>query len=78
MSNLEDLILSEARKGRITHITLAPASDGRWQAGYRDTGSAGYNVAIEKDPVEALIMALKNKGADQSKVKIRNRNADLL
>lgn len=82
MPSLEELIESEARKGKITHITLAPTRDGRWQAGYRDTGSSGYNVAIDKNPITALVTALRQKGEDQNKAKsksdIAKRNADLI
>lgn len=59
--SLESKIRSLAKAGQITHISLAAISKGNWQANYRDSTSPGYAVAIERDPVDALLAALDAK-----------------
>jgi hypothetical protein len=82
MATLDETIHRLARKGEISHVTLAPTiRDGKtkWQASYRDVSSVGYRIAIENDPVEALDAVLNNKvrPAVQSK-STRNRREDLV
>jgi len=59
--SLEDRIRRLARAGQISHISLASVSGGKWQANFRDSTSPGYAVAIERDPVDALMGALDAK-----------------
>lgn len=74
MKTLDDIISDLARKGRITHITLAVTgkvdkkNPDVWQAGFRDTGNAGYRIEIGRDPVECLKAVLLGGGESQSKV----------
>lgn len=61
--DLVDLIRDLARKGKLNHLTLGITwKEGKFQAGYRDATSAGYCIAIEADPVDALLKVLLGSG----------------
>jgi hypothetical protein len=63
--DLVDLLRDLARKGQLNHLSIGHSfRDGKnkFQAGFRDQTSPGYCIAIEEDPVEALLMVLLNKG----------------
>lgn len=65
---LEQIIRDLAKRGEITHITLAPCGKTDikqptvWQAGFRKSvGNAGYVCKIGRDPVDVLIDALTGR-----------------
>lgn len=61
---LEDRIRLLAKRGEITHITLAPTGKNQWQASYRDSTSVGYRIQIADDPVSALMECLNSKAIE--------------
>jgi len=59
---LDEAIRAAAKRGDISHLTLAPRHDKNnlvsWQAGFRHVDAQGYVCEIADDPVEALLSAL--------------------
>lgn len=58
--SLEMAIVGLAKARKLGHLTLSstPQEGGMFQANHRAPGETGYKVAINDDPVEALLDAL--------------------
>lgn len=61
MSQLEDLIRSLAKSGRLNHLSLGFLNNGQWGASYRGVSDADKRIVDHPDPVDALISALSGK-----------------
>lgn len=61
MSDLETLIRSLAKSGRLNHLSLGFLSNGQWGASYRGVLDADKRMADHPDPVAALIAALSGR-----------------
>lgn len=60
-----DDTMRAAMPGGFTEMTLWPLADGRVQANARRTGTDGWHVAIDRDPVVALCRALEGRAEPQ-------------
>lgn len=60
-SDLENLIRSLWKSGRLNHISVAFMNDGEWSASYRGVQDADKRMISHPDPVEALKAALSGK-----------------
>ena len=59
--DLESIIRSAAKSGRLNHLTLAAKWDGGWEAGYRGVATDDHRIAAHSDPVAALLGALTGR-----------------
>lgn len=61
ISDLETLIRSLAKSGKLNHISLGFTNSGQWGASYRGVLDADKRMVDHPDPVEALKAALSGK-----------------
>jgi hypothetical protein len=60
--SLEDELRRAIKSNGLTHLTLFPTRDKQWQASWASSKQAsGYSVAIDKDPVVALINVFRTR-----------------
>lgn len=59
MPSLEEVIRDAAKRGDLTHLSVALAPDGkRWQASYAPARQWHNSIALHADPAEALKRAI--------------------
>ena len=63
----------------LTHLTLFPTADGKWQASYKSASAdSGYSVSISIDPECALIGALVGNNSPDKEIDLFADDADLI
>lgn len=67
--NLEDVIRDLKRAGKLNHLTVGITKDGKFQAGFRDSTSAGYWMVTDPDPVTAMLKAIRGEGYNHAVAK---------
>lgn len=73
MTTLEDRIRDLAKRGELTHVSLAPTLNGKgWKAAYSPSSVFGNSIAEHADPVQAILAAfdgikLKRRAATNMK-----------
>lgn len=60
-TDLESILRSAAKSGRLNHLTLAAKWDGGWEAGYRGVATDDHRIVAHSDPVVALTGALTGR-----------------
>jgi hypothetical protein len=56
--SLEDVLRDLAKRGEISHISLAPSQNGRqWRASFAMCSKFGVSFAEDADPAKAIILA---------------------
>ena len=57
--NLEQVLRDLAARGEISHISLVPSQSGKmWRASFAMCSHFGVSFAEDKDPAQAIILAL--------------------
>lgn len=60
MSNLEDMIRDLAKRGELSHVSVALNGSGtQWRASFAPCSVFGVTFAEDKDPVKALTLAME-------------------
>ena len=73
--DLESILRSAAKSGRLNHLTLAAKWDGGWEAGYRGVATDDHRIVTHSDPVAALTGALTGRKQPEPEKPKRNRKA---